>query len=140
MRVGALAVLAALVLATPATAAVTLSCQIITYETWDFTMIVDADAKTLRVQPDHFDRWSGQWFGGEYREDSREKHADFRDRYIDIWLVSDEIAAEHPASHSFGVRLDRQTLKLSPIGDRGAANSSFSPWVEEGSGCQVRVL
>lgn len=136
--------LALFVLTTPARAAVTLSCRMmIMYSTWDFTMVVDPDAQTIRIKPEYFDQLSGRFFGGDYRGDSRENHADFRDRYIDIWFFQrpddPTWAKDHPwqaNQSSYGMRLDRQTLKLLPIGSHGDPGRR----VAEGSGCQIRVL
>ena len=141
-RAAALSILASLGLLSfmaPAKAAVTLSCHLIASEEHHFTMTVDADAQTVLVKGAFGERTEGVWDrrvsvwigerfypAGSKRPDSyrgRDHEVVFGEHYIDLLL--------NPQG-DFGFRLDRETLKLLPIGDA----SSRKAWVAEGSSCR----
>lgn len=144
MKFGASVVLTLLFLAAPARAATTLTCHLIAWRTFDFTMKVDADAQSVEISGDNlFDQvFPAILYGIYYPAGSKEvkgpdyyHEVDFGDRYIDLLLRADR---------SIGMRLDRQTLKLLPIGayppSRNPYVQSWGTWVAEGSGCQMRVI
>jgi hypothetical protein len=136
MRLRTLAALAGFALAGPAQAAATLSCHMVAYKDIYFTMSVDAEAQAVRIEggADLFDQMWGLFWSGTFSG----KKVVFSDRYIDIWIYQQGPAPSAWQKHpDYGMRLDRQTLNLLPLGDYGDRQVR---WVAEGSSCQIRVV